>query len=226
MNIAHMNMTSTLEVAPWPSKEICSPFRYSLSWEVHMNSGTLSPPPWCQPSFPQEWVTGDNRTTLKSGSQPRTSRMQNRRRSRIYRFERVACCAFSGLPHAPPRPGTHPDARHEHPGEMALIREATGERDVGDRTFGFEQELRGLGDSLCEQPAVRRRASGPLEASSEVTAGESAFSRQLGDGQSAIEMSTHDVLGPPLQPRREPAANSAFGRRITWHACPSCCSGK
>src|SRR5215470_1280662 len=91
--------------------------------------------------------------------------------------------AVSRLLHAPPNPGTHSDGGHEYPGEMALIREATGKRDVGDRTFGFEQELRGLVDSLCEQPTMRRRACSPLETSCEVTAGESAFICQLGDGQ-------------------------------------------
>src|ERR1700733_4148326 len=67
----------------------------------------------------------------------------------------------------------------ENPGQMALVSEPAGERNVGNRTGGARQKLLDRIDTTELAPLMRREAGADLEGSAEMLARQFAFRRDL-----------------------------------------------
>jgi hypothetical protein len=72
---------------------------------------------------------------------------------------------------APPRRRRFAGRATKFPREMALVGEAAGNGNFGQRHFRIEEQVLGLLDSRFDQPAVRRHARTVLEATRKIADG-------------------------------------------------------
>src|SRR5260370_38895358 len=92
------------------------------------------------------------------------------------------------VPQGPtPCAGRRPDKLREDLRQMALICEARGERDVGNRRFGIEEQVLGLLDESLQEPDVRRLSGRLLEGAREMAARQPALVREFGHQDVALE---------------------------------------
>jgi hypothetical protein len=81
----------------------------------------------------------------------------------------------------------------EDVGQVALIGEATCERDVSERDIRLSEQVLCALDALAQHKLVRTLASGPVEEASEVIGAEAGLLRQHGQRKVLVEMSENEV---------------------------------
>jgi len=77
---------------------------------------------------------------------------------------------------------------------MALVGEAAGERDAGERFLAGRQQMLRMLDPLCHQPAIGRDALGRLEGVAEIAGRESHELRQVLEIDRIAQMTAHEIL--------------------------------
>src|SRR5262245_7148947 len=96
---------------------------------------------------------------------------------------------------------------------MALVREAAGKPDGGERHVRPEEKVFGGLDPTPEEPTVRRGAGALLESAREVPARQPTLPGQRCQRDVPVEMSSQYFLGSAQLPRSEPTPRRTVSHR-------------
>ena len=119
----------------------------------------------------------------------------------------IVACRASGSIRRRQRPGVVPWFFCEGAREVALIGEAAGQGDVGERPILPSHHDLGAGDALPRQPGMGRDAGGLAKGAREVADGQAAGFRDRPEVDGLGEIGTDPVLSATKLPGSQAAAN-------------------
>ena len=105
--------------------------------------------------------------------------------------------------YAPPGAGTHANGTQKCPGKVALVREATFQRNVSQYEVRGHQQSFCLLDLVMQQPSMRCHARRLAKRTRKVTNRQIAGAGQISECYVSTHIRAQEILGAPLLPRCE-----------------------